>query len=89
MSAHLTSHEIRSQFLAFFAERGHTIVPGSPLVPLRDPSLLFTTAGMVQFKPLYSGDGPLPYSRAASSQPCLRATDLERGRVSRAPGVIR
>ncbi len=78
MSAHLKSHEIRSQFLAFFGERGHTIVPGSPLVPLRDPSLLFTTAGMVQFKPLYGGEGPLPYARATSSQPCLRATDLER-----------
>jgi alanyl-tRNA synthetase len=78
MSQHLLSHEIRRQFLEFFRARGHAIVQASPLVPQRDPSLLFTTAGMVQFKPLYAGEGPLPYSRAASSQPCLRATDLEK-----------
>ena len=71
------SDEIRREFLEFFRARGHAVVAASPLVPLRDPSLLFTTAGMVQFKPLYAGEGPLPYTRAASTQPCLRATDLD------------
>ena len=49
-----TSQEIRAGYLKFFSERGHAVRPGSPLVPREDPSLLFTVAGMVQFKPLYS-----------------------------------
>ncbi len=61
----------------FFRERGHEIVPSAPLTPARDPSLLFTSAGMVQFKPLWSGTVPLPYTRAASVQKCLRLSDLE------------
>lgn len=68
---------IRRTFLAFYAERGHTIVPSSSMIPKDDPTLLFTSAGMVQFKPLFAGTVPLPYPRAVSIQKCLRATDLE------------
>ena len=72
-----TAPELRDAFLGFFRERGHTIVPSSPLVP-NDPTLLFTTAGMVQFKPYYTAEGDVPYTRAASLQKSLRLTDLER-----------
>jgi len=68
--------EIRRTFLAYFAERAHTIVPSSSLVPKDDPTLLFTNAGMVQFKPLFAGTVPLSYRRATSVQKCLRASDL-------------
>ncbi len=72
-----TSHQIRQSYLQFFAARGHALCPGAPLVP-EDPSLLFTVAGMVQFKPLYATPPEkLPYKRAASVQKCLRANDLE------------
>jgi alanyl-tRNA synthetase len=78
-------HEIRQQYLEFFATRpgaAHRIVAPAPIVPPDDPTLLFTSAGMVQFKSLYSGAiDPLPYTRAATCQPCLRAggkgSDLE------------
>ena len=69
--------DLRRAFLKFFEERGHSVVPSSPLVPHGDPTLLFTTAGMVQFKPYYSAAGDVPYTRAASVQKCLRLTDLE------------
>ncbi|MGE3731985.1 MAG: alanine--tRNA ligase [Lysobacterales bacterium] len=76
-----TSAEIRSQFLAFFAARGHQIVPSSPLVPGNDPTLLFTNSGMVQFKDMFLGAEKRSYTRAASSQRSLRAggkhNDLE------------
>jgi alanyl-tRNA synthetase len=73
-----TAAELRRAFLDFFAERGHTIVPSSPLVPHGDPTLLFTTAGMVQFKPYYSATGGVPYDgRAASVQKSLRLTDID------------
>jgi alanyl-tRNA synthetase len=65
--------EIRSEFLEFFRERGHAVVPSSPLVPRNDPTLLFTNAGMVQFKNVFTGAEKRPYSRAASSQKCVRA----------------
>src|SRR6202008_930978 len=65
--------DVRSTFLEFFAERGHTIVPSSPLVPRNDPTLLFTNAGMVQFKNVFTGAEKRPYSRATSSQKCVRA----------------
>src|SRR5207249_7478095 len=64
-------------FLDFFAARDHTVVPSSPLVPVGDPTLLFTTAGMVQFKPFYTAGDAVPYTRAVSVQKCLRLTDLE------------
>lgn len=77
MIERMTSNELRKRFFEFFEERDHKIVDGSPLVPQRDPSLLFTSAGMVQFKSYYTGLVPLPYTRAASVQKCLRVSDLE------------
>ncbi|MFY9397194.1 MAG: alanine--tRNA ligase [Desulfomonilia bacterium] len=80
--------EIRSMFLEYFKEKGHTIVPSSSLVPSDDPSLLFTNAGMVQFKSVFLGTEKRPYSRASTSQKCVRAggkhNDLENvGRTAR------
>ena len=78
----LSSNQIRSRFLEYFEKHGHTIVPSSSLVPGNDPTLLFTNAGMVQFKDVFLGTDPRPYTRAASSQRCVRAggkhNDLER-----------
>ncbi len=77
----MKSSEIRRQFLEYFASKGHAIVPSSPLVPANDPTLLFTNAGMVQFKDVFLGRETRPYMRAASSQRCVRAggkhNDLE------------
>src|ERR1700709_364924 len=66
-------NEIRSTFLKFFADNGHEIVPSSPLVPRNDPTLMFTNAGMVQFKNVFTGIEKRPYSRATTSQKCVRA----------------
>ena len=65
--------QIRQTFLDFFAARGHTIVPSSPLVPANDPTLMFTNSGMVQFKDVFLGADKRPYNRATSVQACLRA----------------
>ena len=77
----MTSAEIRQKFLDFFASRGHQIVPSSSLVPGNDPTLLFTNAGMVQFKDTFLGNEQRDYNRATSSQRCVRAggkhNDLE------------
>ena len=77
----MTGHEIRQRFLDFFSERGHTPVRSSSLVPANDPTLLFTNAGMNQFKDVLTGAEKRAYSRAASSQKCVRAggkhNDLE------------
>ncbi|MEN3046928.1 MAG: alanine--tRNA ligase [Candidatus Hydrothermales bacterium] len=73
-----TAESLRIKFLNFFKEREHEIVPSSSLIPEKDPTLLFTTAGMVQFKPFYSGTVPLPFKRATSCQKCLRASDLDK-----------
>src|SRR5580700_7466606 len=76
-----TTNDIRSAFLDYFARHDHEIVPSSPLVPRNDPTLLFTNAGMVQFKNVFTGLEKRPYQRAATSQKCVRAggkhNDLE------------
>ena len=69
-----TGAVIRKQFIDFFAERGHTFVPSSPLVPGGDSTLLFTNAGMVQFKDVFLGTDARPYTRAVNSQKCLRVS---------------
>lgn len=78
---HMSVAQIRQTFLDFFAARGHTIVPSSPLVPANDPTLMFTNSGMVQFKDVFLGADKRPYHRATSVQACLRAggkhNDLE------------
>jgi len=77
----ISGSELRNAFLEFFRARGHAIVPSSPLVPGNDPTLLFTNAGMVQFKDVFLGKEERGYKRAASSQRCVRAggkhNDLE------------
>jgi len=77
----MKSSEIRQKFLDFFASKGHTVVPSSSLVPHEDPTLLFTNAGMNQFKDVFLGFDKRPYSRATSAQKCVRAggkhNDLE------------
>ena len=77
----MNSNELRASFLEFFRSKGHAVVPSSPLVPGNDPTLLFTNAGMVQFKDVFTGQDKRPYTRAASSQKCVRAggkhNDLE------------
>jgi alanyl-tRNA synthetase len=77
----MLTNDIRAAFLDYFARNGHTVVPSSPLVPRNDPTLLFTNAGMVQFKNVFTGAEKRDYVRAASSQKCVRAggkhNDLE------------
>ena len=68
-----TTSEIRSAFFEFFKRHGHEIVPSGPLVPHNDPTLLFTNAGMVQFKNVFTGAESRPYNRAVTSQKCVRA----------------
>ncbi len=84
----LTANDIRSRFLRYFEERGHTLVASSPLIPHNDPTLLFINAGMNQFKDLFLGREKRDYQRAASAQKCVRAggkhNDLENvGRTAR------
>ncbi len=77
----MTASEIRNSFLKFFEERGHKIVPSAPVIPWDDPTLLFTNAGMNQFKDLFLGTGKRDYTRAADTQKCIRVSgkhnDLE------------
>jgi alanyl-tRNA synthetase len=84
----MTAAEIRQQFIDFFNERGHEVRPSSSLVPSEDPTLLFTNAGMVQFKRVFLGKEQVDYARAVTSQKCVRAggkhNDLEEvGRTAR------
>ena len=84
----MTGSEIRARFLDYFRRRGHTVVRSSPLVPAQDPTLLFTNAGMVQFKSVFLGEERREYVRAATAQKCVRAggkhNDLENvGRTAR------
>ncbi|MBU1297981.1 MAG: alanine--tRNA ligase [Bacteroidetes bacterium] len=77
----MTSTEIRNSFIKFFEERGHRIVPSAPVIPYDDPTLLFTNAGMNQFKDVFLGIGKRDYTRAVNSQKCIRVSgkhnDLE------------
>ena len=83
----MNAAEIRRRFLEYFERQGHTIRPSSPLVPQDDPTLLFTNAGMVQFKRAFLGEEKLPFRRAVTSQKCLRVSgkhnDLEEVGVTR------
>jgi len=76
-----TAHELRDLFLKYFTDREHKLVRSAPLIPAKDPTLLFTNAGMVQFKDVFVGKDSRPYSRATSCQKCLRVSgkhnDLE------------
>ena len=73
----MTSDEIREAFLRFFEEKQHEVIPGSSLVPHDDPTLLLTTAGMVQIKAYFLGFALPPSPRLASCQKCFRATDID------------
>ncbi len=73
----MNSNEIRSAFLSFFEEKGHKVIPSSSLVPQGDPTLLLTTAGMVQVKPYFLGEAKPPSRRLTSCQKCFRTTDIE------------
>jgi alanyl-tRNA synthetase len=66
-------NEIRAHFLDYFARHGHEVLPSSPLVPRNDPTLMFTNAGMVQFKNVFTGVEKRPYARAVTAQKCVRA----------------
>src|ERR1700754_3117809 len=68
-----SSNDIRAAFLDYFARNGHTPVASSPLVPRNDPTLMFTNAGMVQFKNVFTGQEKRPYVRATTAQKCVRA----------------
>ena len=73
----MDSQQIRDTFLRFFEERGHRVIPSAPLVPVGDPTLLFTSAGMVQFKPYFEGRVTPPSRRLASVQKCFRTSDID------------
>ena len=72
-----SSDEIRDAFTRFFQDRGHQLLPPWPLVPIGDPTSLFTSAGMQQFKPFFAGEATPPGLRATTVQRCFRTTDIE------------
>src|SRR6266581_8804513 len=73
----MTSADIRQRFLNFFKERDHKVLPSSSLIPFGDPTLLFTSAGMVQFKPYFLGQSTPPYPRATTCQKVFRSVDID------------
>src|SRR3990172_7999756 len=73
----MTSDEIRTAFLSFFESKGHSIIPSSSLIPHGDPTLLLTSAGMVQIKPYLMGEATPPNTRLTSAQKCFRTTDID------------
>ncbi|NLG67558.1 MAG: alanine--tRNA ligase, partial [Actinobacteria bacterium] len=80
----MKTSELRKLFLDYFASQGHTIIPSSSLVPVRDPSVLLTTAGMQQLKPFFLGVAEPPSRRLTSVQKCFRTTDIDHvGHTSR------
>src|SRR5262245_52947881 len=83
----MTSNEIRASFLKFFADRGHRVVSSSSLVPQDDPTLLFTNAGMNQFKDVFLGREKRDYVRAASSQKCMRVSGKQNGLENVGPSL--
>jgi alanyl-tRNA synthetase len=72
----MDANQLRSAFTGYYAERGHTVVPSASLIP-HDPTVLFTIAGMVPFKPYFMGDEPAPWRRATSVQKCFRTVDID------------
>ena len=90
----MISQEIRRNFLKYFKEKGHAVIPSSPVVPHDDPTLLFTNAGMNQFKDVFLGKAQRDYKRAATSQKCIRVggkhNDLDNvGHTSAPPHLFR
>ena len=73
----MTSDELRAAFLKFFEGKGHKVLPSSSLIPHKDPTLLLTSAGMVQIKPYFLEEEVPPSRRLASCQKCFRTTDIE------------
>ena len=73
----MTSADIRQRFLNFFKERDHKVLPSSSLIPFGDPTLLFTSAGMVQFKPYFLGQATPPFPRATTCQKVFRSVDID------------
>ena len=72
----MTCNEIRAKFLEFFESKGHTIVPSAPMVVKNDPTLMFTNAGMNQFKEIFLGNAERKFPRAADTQKCLMNTKM-------------